>query len=108
MLTARAQALQDRLDIAKMMQYRRALDTHDWNTFRGFFTEDLHTEHSVVAPPIDGRENFLGFLQTFKPNTRFVQRFVTNPEVTVNSDAAKLSAFIFAAHDVPRPMAATT
>lgn len=102
-LAAKLQALQDRADIAEMMmRYGRALDTHDWTTFRNLFAEDLHTEHGVVAPPIDGRENFIGFLQTFKPNARYVQHFVTNPEVTVNGETAKLSAFILAMHDVPR------
>jgi hypothetical protein len=103
-LVAEVAALRARADITEMMnRYGRALDDHDWVTFEDLFAEDVVCEHGVVAPPIHGRDAFLGFLQTVQPKMRYCQHYVTNAEVTLhNDDTADLRAFILAMHDVDR------
>jgi 3-phenylpropionate/cinnamic acid dioxygenase small subunit len=101
-LAATVQLLQDRIDLTEMMsRYGRALDMKDWDSFTNLFAEDMFTQHSVVGARMDGRDTFIGFLQHTQPKARFIQHFVTNPEVSVHGDTADVSAFILAAHDVP-------
>jgi ketosteroid isomerase-like protein len=101
LLAAQVLALQDRIDIAAMMaRYGRLLDAKDWPAFTELFAEDVTTQHSVVAPPMHGRDTFVGFLSSFEPNMRYCQHFVTNTEVDVRGDEADMSAFILAMHDV--------
>jgi ketosteroid isomerase-like protein len=103
-LAQRVQELQDRVDIAEIMaRYGRLLDAKDWPAFAELFAEDMTTQHSVVAPPMHGRDTFVGFLSSFEPNMRSCQHFVTNTAVDVHGDEADMRAFILAMHDVEQP-----
>jgi hypothetical protein len=108
-LASQVQALQDRLDIIQIMhRYGQLLDEQNWDEFAELFAEDMVTQHSVVAPPMHGRDTFIGFLSSFQPKMRVCQHFVTNADPVVRGDEADLSAFILAMHDVDEPSGANT
>jgi hypothetical protein len=100
-LEARLRKLEDKLEIHEMVAaYGRLLDTHDWDGFRELFADDLHAEHGVVTPPIDGADRFVAVGRQLSGLMEDCQHYVTNIEVTVDGDEAEASAFVLAMHDV--------
>jgi 3-phenylpropionate/cinnamic acid dioxygenase small subunit len=97
----RLRALEDRAEIQAMLsRYGRCLDTSDWDGFRALFADDIHAEHGVVTPPLDGLDTFIAAAQALSCLMEDCQHYVTNPEVEIDGDDAKATAFVFAMHDV--------
>jgi hypothetical protein len=97
----RLRELEDQREIQAMLsRYGRCLDTHDWVGFRTLFADDLHAEHGVVTPPLDGLDTFMAVVQHLAGFMEYGQHFVTNPEVEIDGDEARATAFVFAMHDV--------
>jgi hypothetical protein len=97
----RLRELEDRVEIQEMLaRYGRCLDGHDWEGFRALFADDLHADHGVVAPPIDGLDTFMAAVKLMAGFMEYGQHYVTNAEVEIRGDEATARAFVLAMHDV--------
>jgi hypothetical protein len=100
-IEARLRDLEDRAEIQAMLaRYGRCLDAGDWDGFRALFADDIHAEHGVVTPPLDGLDTFIAAAQMLSTLMEDCQHYVTNVEVTIDGDQAEARAFVFAMHDV--------
>jgi SnoaL-like domain len=100
-LEARVLALEDRNALVDLLsRYCRTLDDADLVGLRSCITEDLHAEHGGMIPPIDGSEMFLAVVSNAPPTIQRWQHYVSNIEVDLEGDAAKVWAFLHAWHEV--------
>lgn len=100
-LDARLAALEDRSALAELMsRYCRTLDDIDLEGLRACVTDDLHAEHGGMIPPIDGAEAFLAVVSHAPATIQRWQHYVSNLEVDVDGDAAKVWTFLHAWHEV--------
>ena len=90
-----AQALTDLLS-----RYCRTLDEADHAGLRACVTDDLHAEHGDMIPPIEGGDAFVAVVEHAPPSIRRWQHYVSNVEIDVEGDAAKVWAFLHAWHEV--------
>ncbi len=100
-LRGRVRELEDRLALTELMsRYARSLDEHDWRELESLFTDDLYAEHGVVTPPLHSRAEFMAVVRGMEtmPRLRYLQHYVSNVEVNVEGDAARVRAFLHAIH----------
>jgi hypothetical protein len=98
---ARLAAIEDRQALTDLLSaYCRTLDDHDHAGLRALVTDDLHAEHGGMIPPIDGGDAFIAVLQHPPPTIRQWQHYVSNVEVDIDGDTAKVWAFLHAWHEV--------
>jgi len=100
-LERRLAAVEDRLALADLLhRYCRTLDDADHDGLRACFTDDLHAEHGTMIPPIDGADTFIEVVRRPPPTIQRWQHYVSNVEVTLDGDTAKVWAFLHAWHEV--------
>lgn len=83
--------MQELLDIEAIKQlkgrYFRSLDTNDWETLSGTFTEDCVSSYSDGAHSYNDREGIVGFLSGSMSGTDFMSTHTGHtPEITLTSE----------------------
>jgi hypothetical protein len=100
-LEDRLRDLEDLHEITDLLsRYCRTLDDNDHAGLRACVTDDLHAEHGEMIPPIDGGDAFIAVVQHAPPTIQRWQHYVSNVEVTLDGDTAKVWAFLHAWHEV--------
>lgn len=97
----RLRAIEDRNALSDLLsKYCRTLDDADYDGLRACFTDDLHAEHGEMIPPIDGADVFIEVVRNAPPSITRWQHYVSNLELDVTDDRAKVWAFLHAWHEV--------
>ncbi len=90
------QELCDKQEIAELIyRYATAVDTKDWARMTSVFTEDAHLDYSSVGYAPGPRDEVLTILQKALDQLPMTQHFVTNIEVDLDGDTARVRAMFY-------------
>ncbi len=96
------QAVADKLEIYELLaRYARGVDTHDWDLWRSVFTEDAVVDYSQSGVLCGSREEVAEFLQKGFENIPWATHHITNVEIELDGDHAKLRAMFFNPMQLP-------
>ena len=87
-------AVADRIEIADLLtRYTRAIDTHDWDRLDAVFTPDAHIDYSATGGLAAGYPEVKSWLAKMLPMFGNTQHVLGQLEVTLDGDAAKVTAY---------------
>ena len=90
------QTLSDRAEITDLLtRYARAVDRQDWDLFRSVFTSDARIDHTQVGGIAGDVEEVAGFLSEVIPMFEAIQHLVSNIDITIDGDEAKVVAMVY-------------
>jgi 3-phenylpropionate/cinnamic acid dioxygenase small subunit len=96
------QAVADKLEIYELLaHYARGVDTHDWDLWRSVFTEDAIVDYSQSGILCGSREEVAEFLQKSFENIPWATHHITNVEIELDGDRAKVRAMFFNPMQLP-------
>src|SRR5262245_34695637 len=88
--------ISDRLEIAELLaRYARALDTKDWTLWRTVFTDDAHIDYRSAGGIAGDRETVANWLAETIGMFPMTQHYVTNLEVELDGDMARVRAMFY-------------
>ena len=86
----------DKLEIHELLyRYARAVDTKDWALLASVFTPDAHLDYSSAGCPAGPRDEVVGWLERSLTSIPMTQHFVTNIEVDLDGDRARVRAMFY-------------
>ena len=96
------QAVHDKLEIHELLaRYARGVDDKDWALYRSVFTADAHIDYTsagAIAGSIDEVAEFLEQGFTVIP---WSQHYITNVEIDLDGDGARVRAMFFNPMQLP-------
>ena len=96
------QAVHDKLEIHELLaRYARGVDDKDWALYRSVFTADAHIDYTsagAIAGSIDEVAEFLEQGFTVIP---WSQHYITNVEIDLDGDSARVRAMFFNPMQLP-------
>lgn len=96
------QAVHDKLEIHELLaRYARGVDDKDWALYRSVFTADAHIDYTsagAIAGSIDEVADFLEQGFTVIP---WSQHYITNVEIDLDGDSARVRAMFFNPMQLP-------
>ena len=96
------QAVTDRLQISELLaRYARAVDDHDWDLYRSLFTDDAVIDYSSAGAAAGSRDDVIAFLRDAFAAIPWAQHYVTNVEIDLDGDAAKVRAMFYNPMQLP-------
>ena len=103
------QTLIDRAEITDLLtRYARAVDRQDWELFRSVFTPDASIDYTQVGGIAGDLDTVVGFLQEALSVFEAMQHLISNIDIAIDGDEAKVSAMVYNPLKLPNtPMWAT-
>ena len=90
------QTLIDRAEITDLLtRYARAVDRKDWDLFRSVFTPDAVIDYTQVGGTSGNLDEVVGFLSKVMPMFEAMQHLVSNVDITIDGDEAKVTAMVY-------------
>ena len=90
------QTLIDRAEITDLLtRYARAVDRQDWDLYRSVFTPDAHIDYTAVGGIAGDVEKMVRFLTKAMGLFETIQHLVSNIEITIDGDEAKVTAMVY-------------
>ncbi|MDE0665772.1 MAG: nuclear transport factor 2 family protein [Acidimicrobiaceae bacterium] len=99
----------DRAEITDLLtRYARAVDRQDWDLFRTVFTPDAHIDYTQVGGIAGDLDTVVGFLSEVMAMFEAMQHLISNIDMTIDGDEAKVTAMVYNPLKLPdSPMWAT-
>jgi 3-phenylpropionate/cinnamic acid dioxygenase small subunit len=95
-------AISDKLEIRELLyRYARAVDTQDWALLSSVFTADAHLDYTSVDGPAGPRDDVVGWLERSLTPVPMTQHFITNIEIELHGDRAKVRAMFYNPMQLP-------
>ena len=86
----------DRAEITDLLtRYARAVDRQDWELFRSVFTPDARIDYTQVGGVAGDLDTVVGFLQEALAVFEAVQHLVSNIDIAIDGDEAKVTAMVY-------------
>ncbi len=103
------QTLIDRAEITDLLtRYAHAVDRQDWDLFRTVFTPDASIDYTQVGGIAGDLDTVVGFLQEALSVFEAMQHLISNIDIAIDGDEAKVSAMVYNPLKLPNtPMWAT-
>ena len=103
------QTLIDRAEITDLLtRYAQAVDRKDWDLFRSVFTPDARIDYTQVGGIAGSLDEVVGFLEQVMPMFESMQHLVSNIDIAIDGDEAKVVAMVYNPLKLPdSPMWAT-
>ena len=103
------QTLIDRAEITDLLtRYAEAVDRQDWDLFRSVFTPDARIDYTQVGGIAGNLDEALGFLAQVMPMFETMQHLISNIDIAIDGDEAKVTAAVYNPLKLPdSPMWAT-
>lgn len=103
------QSLIDRAEITDLLtRYARAVDRKDWGLFRSVFTPDARIDYTQVGGVAGNLDEVVGFLEQVMPMFETMQHLISNIDIAIDGDEAKVAAMVYNPLKLPdSPMWAT-
>jgi len=96
------QALQDKLEIHELLaRYARGVDTRDWDLWRDVFTSDATVDYSSAGAMAGSRDEVAASLEAGMNTLPWTQHVITNIEVELDGDRAKVRAMFLNPMQLP-------
>ncbi len=90
------QTISDRIEIQDLFtRYAHAVDSKDWALYRTVFTPDAHIDYSTAGGPSGDLEFVVSQLATMLDLFAQTQHFVSNIDVDLDGDLARVRAMFF-------------
>jgi 3-phenylpropionate/cinnamic acid dioxygenase small subunit len=97
-----AQAVQDKLEIHELLaRYARGVDTKDWELWKSVFTPDAVVDYSSAGAPVGPPDEIAAWLEQGLQVVPLTQHFISNIEVDVQGDTAKVRAMFYNPMQLP-------
>ena len=95
-------ALADRHEIHELLaRYARGVDTCDWELWKSVFTPDAHIDYSSAGAPAGNRDEIADFLAGAIPTLGWTQHYITNVEIELDGDRARVRAAFYNPMQLP-------
>ncbi len=86
----------DRIEIADLLtRYARAVDTRDWELYRQVFTPSAHIDYTSAGGVAGDLETVAAWLEQTLAGFDMTQHLISNLEVDVDGDEARVRAMFF-------------
>jgi 3-phenylpropionate/cinnamic acid dioxygenase small subunit len=96
------QALHDKLEIHELLaRYARGVDDRDWDLYRSVFTDDAYIDYSSAGAAAGPREEVASFLEQVMAAIPWTQHYITNVEIDLDGDAARVRAMFYNPMQLP-------
>jgi 3-phenylpropionate/cinnamic acid dioxygenase small subunit len=96
------QALQDKLEIQELLaHYARGVDDRDWALYRSVFTDDAYIDYTSAGAGAGSRDEIAGALEAGFATIPWSQHYITNVEIDLAGDEAKVRAMFFNPMQLP-------
>jgi 3-phenylpropionate/cinnamic acid dioxygenase small subunit len=96
------QAVQDKLEIHELLaRYARGVDTKDWELWKSVFTSDALVDYSSAGAPVGPPDVIAAWLEQGLQVVPMTQHFISNIEVDVQGDKAKVRALFYNPMQLP-------
>ena len=90
------QALSDKLEIHELLaRYARGVDDRDWDLYRSVFTDDAHIDYRSAGAIAGPRDEVAAFLAEVFTTIPWSQHYVTNIEIDLDGDEARVLAMFY-------------
>jgi 3-phenylpropionate/cinnamic acid dioxygenase small subunit len=97
-----AQAVQDKLEIHELLaRYARGVDTKDWELWKSVFTPDAQVDYSSAGAPVGPPHEIAVWLEQGLQVVPMTQHFISNIEVDLRGDKAKVRAMFYNPMQLP-------
>jgi 3-phenylpropionate/cinnamic acid dioxygenase small subunit len=96
------QALSDKLEISELLaRYARGVDSKDWELWRSVFLPHATLDYSSVGIPAGSRDEVGAFFEQGLKDVPMTQHFISNVEVDLDGDRAKVRALFYNPMQLP-------
>ena len=96
------QELCDKQEITEQLyRYARGVDTHDWDLWKTVFTPDAHIDYSSAGAAVGSRDEVADFLKNAMGQMPMAQHSITNIEIDLDGDRARVRAIFFNPMQLP-------
>lgn len=86
----------DRAEITDLLtRYARAVDRQDWELFRTVFTPDARIDYTQVGGIAGDLDTVVGFLEEVMAMFEAMQHLISNIDITIDGDEAKVTAMVY-------------
>jgi len=90
------QALHDKIEIRELLaRYARGVDSKDWELWKSVFTPDATFDYSSAGAPVGSRDELAAWLERGMSTVPMTQHFITNVEIELDGDRAKVRAMFY-------------
>jgi 3-phenylpropionate/cinnamic acid dioxygenase small subunit len=95
-------ATRDKIEIQELLyRYARACDSRDWALLTSVFTDDAQLDYSSVGREVGSRDEIVGWLEQGLSQLPWSQHFITNIEIQLDGDRAKVQAMFYNPMQLP-------
>jgi 3-phenylpropionate/cinnamic acid dioxygenase small subunit len=96
------QAVQDKLEIHEQLaRYARGVDTKDWNLWKSVFTPTAVVDYTSAGAPVGSPDEVATWLEQGLKVVPMTQHFISNIEVELNGNKAKVRAMFYNPMQLP-------
>ena len=96
------QALADKIEVHELLaRYARGVDTKDWTLYRSVFTADATIDYSSAGAVAGTRDEVVAWLEAGFVHIPMTQHFISNVEVDLDGDRAKVRAMFYNPMQLP-------
>lgn len=96
------QAVADKIEIHEQLaRYARGVDTHDWDLWKSVFTDDAVVDYSKSGAMNGSRDDVADFLSESYARIPWATHHITNIEIDLDGDRAKVRAMFFNPMQLP-------
>jgi 3-phenylpropionate/cinnamic acid dioxygenase small subunit len=96
------QAVQDKLEIYEQLaRYARGVDTKDWDLWKSVFTPTAVLDYSSAGAPVGSPDEVATWLEQALKVVPMTQHFISNIEVELNGNKAKVRAMFYNPMQLP-------
>jgi 3-phenylpropionate/cinnamic acid dioxygenase small subunit len=96
------QALHDKIEIQELLaRYARGVDSKDWALWKTVFTSDAHVDYRSAGAPAGPRDEIADWLARGLATLPMTQHFITNVEIELDGDRAKVRAMFYNPMQLP-------
>jgi 3-phenylpropionate/cinnamic acid dioxygenase small subunit len=94
--------LSDKLEIQELLaRYARGVDSKDWELWKSVFTPDAHLDYSSAGAAVGPRDEVAAWLEQGLSVVPMTQHFISNIEVDLDGDRAKVRAMFYNPMQLP-------
>jgi 3-phenylpropionate/cinnamic acid dioxygenase small subunit len=94
--------LQDKMEVHELLaRYARGVDTRDWDLWRSVFTPDATVDYSSAGAAVGSRDEVAAALERGIATLPWTQHIITNIEVDLDGDRAKVRAMFLNPMQLP-------
>jgi hypothetical protein len=101
-VTEFAQEVHDKLEIQELLaRYARGVDSKDWELYKSVFTPDAFIDYSSAGAIAGLRDDVAAWLERGLATIPMTQHFITNVEIDLDGDRAKVRAMFYNPMQLP-------